>query len=127
MTIPNRGLKEFFIVANSFAAPFCSDTSTHFSTAFDGVKALEKFAKRYSHPAGLFSAAAYNSAEEYHKGAGAVAVWVCNLERESEKVTKGLGAYSYQGTENGFIVNDVEYTVKNPREGYATPLTRRKK
>lgn len=38
-------MSEWFITANSFAAPFISDTSTHFIEASSAKEALEKFSK----------------------------------------------------------------------------------
>ncbi len=51
-------MSEFFIVANSFAAPFISDESTHYVKARTAPLALEQFAAKYNHPAGLYAALA---------------------------------------------------------------------
>ena len=59
---------EFFVVTNSFAAPFCSDQGTQFVEAADAEMALLKVAKEYKHPAGLYAADCYRSADAYHKG-----------------------------------------------------------
>lgn len=70
-------MQEFFIVAHSFAAPVVSDQSTGFATAITPGGALGSFAKAYRHPAGLYSARAYRSAEAYHKGEQPLAQWLC--------------------------------------------------
>src|SRR6185312_15188341 len=61
------GLTEFFIVANSFAAPLVSDTSEHFIRAIDAGTALVQFIPTYKHPSGLYSARVYTDANAYHK------------------------------------------------------------
>ena len=61
-------MKEYFIRANSFSAPFCSDTSNHYIKAETPREALNKFALEYKHPAGLYSANLYNNADDMHKG-----------------------------------------------------------
>ncbi len=61
-------MNEYFIVANSFAAPFFSDQSTHFIAADSAEDALDKFILTYKHPLGLYSAAAYFDANDFHKG-----------------------------------------------------------
>ncbi len=110
--------KEFFIVANSFAAPFFSDMTTDFQKATSPGKALEEFAKRYKHPAGLFAAGVYASAEDYHKGEKPLAKWVCNHEIEKERLTKDKGSYSYFGHGPGdFEINGVRHHVDSPKSG----------
>lgn len=68
-------MPEFFIIAHSNAAPFVSDRSTHFVEARTAEQALEGFAASYSHPCGLFSANAYDSADDYHRGMDPLAGW----------------------------------------------------
>jgi len=58
---------EYFIVANSNAAPFCSDTTTDFINAENPKDALDDFVKKYDHPAGLYAANLYSSSDAYHK------------------------------------------------------------
>lgn len=67
--------REYFIVANSNAAPFVSDTSTQFVTAATPQDALTKFAAEYTHPAGLYAANCYESADSYHKSGPVLAEW----------------------------------------------------
>ena len=70
---------EYFIYANSFAAPFFSDSSTSFVEAETPEAALKKFAADYKHPCGLYAASAYESADAYHKHEDSLAQWVSNL------------------------------------------------
>lgn len=110
--------KEFFIVANSFAAPFFSDDSTSYQAGEDAADALERFAKSYRHPAGLYFAAAYESADAFHKGGKQLARWVCNHEREKSRLTKELRGYSYLGHGPGkFEINGKMHVIKNPKDG----------
>ena len=110
-------MAEYFIVANSFAAPFLSDTSHEFETGPDARAALESFAKRYKHPCGLYAAAAYESAEAYHKGGKILARWLSNHAREIEKrkptsiCSEGPGLVKMDGK---------MVTITDPKAGYAT-------
>lgn len=110
--------KEFFIVSNSFAAPFVSDTGTGFVKANNPEEALETFAAKYSHPCGLYCAVVFNSANDYHKGKKALAQWLCNAEIKKQEVTKNMTAYSVMSESPGrFKINDTWYNVKNPKGG----------
>lgn len=60
-------MPEFFIVANSNPAPMVSDQSTHYVEAPSPDTALLDFAGGYGHPFGLYNAAAYYSADDFHK------------------------------------------------------------
>ena len=60
-------MAEYFVVANSFAAPLISDQSTEYVQGESPADALERFAAEYKHPAGLYAAALYESADAYHK------------------------------------------------------------
>lgn len=111
-------MREFFIFANSFAAPFFSDTSDKFVTAETAAEALEKFAADYKHPAGLYAAVAYESADAFHKGGESLAKWLCNHEIEKERLTANLGSFSYRGDGPGhFEINGVAHVIKNPKQG----------
>jgi hypothetical protein len=111
-------MQEFFIVANSFAAPFFSDQSTGFHTADSAVSALAGFANAYRHPSGLYSAAAYASADAYHKGAKSLARWLCHHEQAKQRLSKGLPGYSYCSHGPGrFEINGHAHTVEDPKGG----------
>lgn len=109
---------EYFICANSFAAPFFSDDSTDYVDAPSPKLALEKFASEYDHPAGLYAAVCYDSADAFHKGREPLAKWLCNHEIEKTRLTKDLGSYSYRGDGPGrFEIDGVLHTVENPKAG----------
>ena len=90
-------MTEYVIHANSFAAPFFSDTSTCFVEAESPKAALERFAAEYTHPCGLFSAVCHRSADAFHKGEKPLAQWQSNHVKAQKKATEGLGGYTYQG------------------------------
>lgn len=111
-------MKEYFIVANSFAAPFVSDQSTGYVAANSPAEALEKFAASYSHPAGLYSAIVYDSADAMHKGEEKLATWLCNHEQEMQKATKSLGLYLYTSLGPGrFEIDGVIHEIDDPKGG----------
>lgn len=114
---------EFFIVSNSFAAPFVSDTHESFEEAATARKALTQYAARYSHPARLFSADCYASATDYHKGKRPLARWLCNQEIAKQKVSKGKSAFSYEAVAPGRFKIDGELViVEKPYEGKLVPI-----
>ena len=117
-------MREFFIVANSFSAPFVSDQSTEFLFHDSPETALECFASMYKHPAGLYAAECYESANAYHKGDKPLARWLCNHEAEKQRLTKDLGSYSYLGHGPGeFEINGVRHTVEDPKGGRIVQTT----
>lgn len=67
--------QEFFLAANSCAAPFFSDFSTSFVTASTADEAMRLFRKRYKHPSGLFAAQVFASAKDYHKRKKPLVSW----------------------------------------------------
>jgi len=69
-------------MANSYAAPFFSDTSKYFIKADSPEEALKKAKDEYSHPCGLYAMNVYQDANAYHKGEEALLKWKC------EKATK---------------------------------------
>jgi len=60
-------LNEYFIVANSFAAPFVSDKSEAWWNGISPEDALLAFRKEYKHPCGLYCAYLYADANAYKK------------------------------------------------------------
>lgn len=68
--------RQYFIVAQSGAAPLVSDESTGFVWGRSAALALVDFAGTYTHPAGLYAAAVYLNADAYHKGAKPLARWM---------------------------------------------------
>jgi len=59
--------RQFFVVAESYAAPFVSDSSKQYVHALTPSEALGTFIQAYSHPFGLYSANVYESADDYHQ------------------------------------------------------------
>lgn len=111
-------MTEFFIFSNSFAAPFFSDSHTGYQHGESAVDALEQYAATYQHPAGLYAAMAYESADAYHKGAKPLATWLCNHERERQRLTADLHSYSYLGNGPGdFELNGERHLVADPKAG----------
>ena len=111
-------MTEYFIVANSFAAPFCSDTSEEFIEAADPRAALEQFAARYNHPAGLYAANCFRDANAKAKGEAPLARWWSNRVRAEHEATKGLGSYSFRGiSAEAFEVDGKRFTVDDPKGG----------
>lgn len=109
---------EWFIVSNSFAAPFFSDSGEHWVKAVDARGALEKLAKTYKHPCGLYSAAVYRDANAYHKGAKPLARWLSNHVLAMEEATKGKSRYSSLCNAPGdFEIDGKKFTVENPKGG----------
>ena len=75
---------EYFIKANSFAAPFFSDTSSCFATGDSPEDALLRFKEEYIHPCGLYAAFCYKDANAKHKGDKPLAKWVSNAAIANE-------------------------------------------
>jgi hypothetical protein len=69
-------MKEYYIVANSKAAPFVSDTSEHWWNGISPHDALKAFIKEYKHPAGLYSANLYIDANAKAKGKKPILCWL---------------------------------------------------
>ncbi len=111
-------MTEFFVVANSFAAPFFSDTSHDFVEADDAKMALERFAAEYTHPCGLYSANLYASADAYHKNESWLAQWLSNHAKGLADATADLHGYSVMGKGPGIVeLNGVEHHFDNPKAG----------
>jgi hypothetical protein len=109
---------QWFVQTNSFAAPFCSDTGTQYVEANTAAQALTRAAYTYTHPCGLFSAAAWPSADAMHKGEPAAAMWLSNHEIERRRLTAGLGAYTYRGIAPGeFEIDGERHSIKKPKQG----------
>lgn len=78
-------MTEYFIRANSCAAPFFSDSSTAYIRAGSPRKALNKFAAKYDHPCGLYAAACYKSADAMYKGEKALARWLSKKAKQVKR------------------------------------------
>ena len=111
-------MAEYYIVANSFAAPFFSDTSARFVEASSPEHAVSIFRDSYKHPAGLYAAYCYRDANAEAKNEKPLAKWLCNVEIEKQKAIEGLSGYSMEGAGLGkFRVNDTWHEVANPKGG----------
>lgn len=111
-------MTEFFIYARSFAAPFFSDTSEKYVEAETPQEALEKFAADYGHPAGLYAAEAWASADDFHKGKPFLAQWLSNHEIAKREATAGLSSYGYFGDGPGeFEISGKKYEIEDPLGG----------
>ncbi|KKK95935.1 hypothetical protein LCGC14_2667850 [marine sediment metagenome] len=87
-------MPEFFVYANSNAAPFVSDSSREFVEASTPKEALRVFRKNYTHPCGLFAAAVYADANAYHKQDKPLVCWLSRKAKKQEenwwrKIKKG--------------------------------------
>ena len=115
-------MAEYFIVSNSFAAPFFSDQGTGYVEGESPEDAMDQFVLGYNHPAGLYSANLYSSADSYHKGDKELLQWLCNHEIGKKEATKDIGGYSYLGHEPGrFEINRKEYVIPDPKDGRIYP------
>lgn len=111
-------MPRYFIVAHSFAAPFCSDTSTQFRGGPTPQQTLEAFAASYKHPSGLYAAALYADANAYHEGDTPLAKWLSNHEQAKQAATKGKEAYEYKPWAAGqFEIDGKPIEVENPKGG----------
>ncbi len=70
--IPGR---EWFVMTNSKAAPFFSDTDMRYVKAETANEALGTAMAEYKHPCGLYAIGVFDSADAYHHGAKPVATW----------------------------------------------------
>jgi hypothetical protein len=106
--------KEYFVNANSFAAPFFSDMSNHFVKEASPKKAMLKFVKEYKHPCGLYAANLYKNSDDYHKGKDPLVRWVCNeaLFMESKTYVK-----VYKDRTGHIQLDDKWYDVEDPTGG----------
>ncbi|MBA7614738.1 hypothetical protein ES703_22007 [subsurface metagenome] len=114
-------MPEYFIVANSFAAPFFSDTSEGYFRGKNPKDVMHRFIAQYEHPCGLYSANLYENADAYHKNEEPLRQYLCNLELEKQRLVEGKDSYSVlHSFHNGkeFIEIDHErHYIKNPKEG----------
>lgn len=71
-------MREYYVVTNSFAAPFFSDTGELFVCGDTPGDALKKTIDDYTHPRGLFAAAIYEDANAVAKGHAPLMRWQSN-------------------------------------------------
>ena len=75
-------MPEYFVVANSFAAPMVSDQSLKYMEADSPQKALARFKREYDHPCGLYAVAIYLNADAYHKDKKCLRRWLCSKAKK---------------------------------------------
>ncbi len=111
-------MSEYFITARSFAglfSPFWSDTSERYVEANSPRDALEKFARDYSHPCGLYAAECWSSAAFRKK---ALCAWESNDLQAEKRATMGKGAFIRERRADGLYIDDQKVIVHgDPREG----------
>lgn len=111
-------MPQYYVVTNSYAAPFFSDTDEDYVNGDTPEEALLKAVEKYRHPAGLYAANLYRNHRSKHKGDKPLVAWRCNHAIAVKDATKDLGCYTYQGKAPGhFFVNDTEYTIDDPKGG----------
>jgi len=115
-------MKEYFVVANSFAAPFFSDLNERYVKGNNPEDAMQRFVKKYSHPCGLYSAVLFANADAYHKGEKSLCRFLCNLELEKQRLTKNLKEFSFKHepkTKNlsTIEINHKKHSIRKPRRG----------
>jgi len=111
--IDDLDIREFFIIANSFAAPFFSDTSKKFIKGETPELALLSFVKGYSHPCNLYSAELYVDANAYYKGKGFLIRWLSN---------HAIFLQDKVGRIRDIMPGEIEidgkiHVIKNPKDG----------
>ena len=113
-------MEEYFIVANSFAAPFFSDRTEEYVKGKNPKDAMQSFVDSYRHPCGLYSAALYRNADAFHKGQKPLCRWLCNFEIEKEKLTGGKSCtLRHDVDKKGHFleVNHERHYILHPKKG----------
>lgn len=111
-------MKEYFVVTNSFAAPFVSDRGERYVMAASPEAALEQVAATYAHPCGLYAAVAYLSHKDSLQNAKPAARWICNAEIAVREATSGKDAYTLRRTSSDtFEIDGVLHKVADPKGG----------
>ncbi len=104
---------EYFVVHNSNAAPFFSDTDECYVRANSPNEAIDSFVKTYTHPFGLYTAFVYENADAYHKKEKPLVRWLCNRAKFLEGKTGSIRSLGEDGVE----INGVTHSIDNPRLG----------
>jgi hypothetical protein len=107
-------MTEFYIETNSFAAPFVSDSGHCYIEALNACEALEKCAKQYSHPCGLYAAAAYLSADARNKGEPFLARWLSNQAQRLSQSDVRMLRMDRPGVGE---INGQSITIDSPKDG----------
>lgn len=107
-------MPEFYIETNSFAAPFVSDHGYCYIEAESAEAALEKCAREYSHPCGLYAAAAYPSADAMRKGEKPLARWLSNQAQRLSQPDVSIVRMDAAGRGE---INGVPVIIDDPKGG----------
>lgn len=83
-------MPEYYIITNSFAAPFFSDTDEYYVCGNNPLDALKQAVDEYSHPCGLYGAHLYASHKAYKSGEKALAKYHSNLALAREMGIRDL-------------------------------------
>lgn len=111
-------MQEFFIDANSNAAPFFSDNVSKFVTANTPEEALLNFISSKPHPCGIYAAVAYKSSYAKMKGEKPIARWLCNFAIQKDKLTEGISAYGFtRFSDSEMEIDGQRHFIENPTEG----------
>ncbi len=110
-------MTEYYIEANSFAAPFFSDQSHGYVEADNCALALEKFAADYKHPCGLYAAVVYSSADARNKGQKPLARWLSNQAQRLE----GIDGMIRMDEPGKGEINGELITIDDPKAGSIVP------
>mgnify|MGYP001562465746 CR=1 FL=1 len=111
-------MPEYFIQANSFAAPIFSDFSFAYIKATSPADALVQFAAQYQHPCGLYAAVAHTSADMVDKGEKPLARWLSNHAWEIERARATPGTRQVISDGPGrYEVDGVPFVVADPQSG----------
>lgn len=111
-------MKEFFVFASSFAAPWASDETKAYVAGESGLDALRSFVKKYKHPAGLYFAAVYEYGDDYLKEHDPLARWRSNWLIQTKDASKDLGGYAFKKTSDvSFEINGKRFLVHDPKGG----------
>jgi len=109
-------MKEYFIIANTFAAPFVSETIETFTKGKDAKDAMKNFID--GHKNEIYSARGYKNADAFYKKEKPVVNYDCNKLLLLNSLTKDKSTYSYLShSDKEFELDDVIYKVEEPREG----------
>lgn len=111
-------MPEYFVFTNSFAAPFFSDSSTKYVEGDTPQEAMAKAVKDYKHPAGLFAAALYESADAYHKGQKPMIKWLSNKAQVVVRFESDGQSHSFYSNEDDTIrIDGVRHQIADPKSG----------
>lgn len=109
---------EYFIVANSFAAPIISDTTMKHVEGDTPDNALLNFVESYKHPCGLYAASCFESADAYYKKRDSLATWLSNHAKKMlEEIDKKHSSIIKTLQPGQFTIDGKAFKIEDPKEG----------